>query len=594
MNDKSYFRGRATITEKLNIELADEGFKSFLGEDSVYKLGKSVYPKDMHRLEAAFETAKSGESTMATVRLTNGKEGYRWVVMSVRLSKVGETEAIKDRFGTLFDVTIQDISAYKETIQALECSNNCYMEYLSLMEHLLFSCDARTGKLRIFMMGSHQQVDFYNGTLEDWRQSKLEKGEVDDGSRNVFEQLCEDFKGTEIFEHEIRMRLLGDSQRMEQYLIKGKAIADDRGGKRIIATVSIVSTDTSGGGLFSVLGAKDAGTDLLNKRAITSYARKLLESEPDYPVTIVVMDIDNFKLVNDQYGHMLGDEVIRAVAGILKEAVEGKGVAGRIGGDEMFLVLEGLNTDEELRSVLRTIKNNVAWLYNNCIDKPNVTCSIGTASYPADAREFDELFKIADKMLYLAKEKGKNRYVIYRSDLHEEYLSGKGRAKDDAQSFYKYRRITVANKIINDFYRKGEDRYAKAAEMIHFAFDIDSIFLYEKAQDGNWSRNVIYGEDIPPQACDFIKCDNYLADFNEENVKIINNINFIEKNNNTAYREFTQMGICQAVQFLIREENIPDRVVSFNRNKQVSQWSDKDIMYLVMYGNLFGMGYGDD
>lgn len=150
---------------------------------------------------------------------------------------------------------------------------------------------------------------------------------------------------------------------------------------------------------------KDPGTDLLNKRAITDYVRKLIDSQPGHTVTIAIIDIDDFKTINDTYGHMFGDEVLCKVADILRDAVGSRGLCGRIGGDEMFIIMEGLNDNEGIRNVLRTIRNNTKWLYHDDPRNIKITCSIGSATYPNDAKRYDELFKIADKVLYLAKER---------------------------------------------------------------------------------------------------------------------------------------------------------------------------------------------
>ena len=85
---------------------------------------------------------------------------------------------------------------------------------------------------------------------------------------------------------------------------------------------------------------RDAGTELLNKKAITNYAKKLIDKRVNHKVTIAIIDIDDFKTINDTYGHMFGDEVLRDVAQILREAVGRNGMCGRIGGDEMFIVME--------------------------------------------------------------------------------------------------------------------------------------------------------------------------------------------------------------------------------------------------------------
>ena len=82
------------------------------------------------------------------------------------------------------------------------------MQYFSLMEHLMFSYDIYTDKLKIFMMGNQQQVNFYNGTLTDWEKTMITNGNIDEIYKNVFNMLCSDFrKGTKQFEHEFKMRI---------------------------------------------------------------------------------------------------------------------------------------------------------------------------------------------------------------------------------------------------------------------------------------------------------------------------------------------------------------------------------------------------
>ncbi len=592
MNDKVYGRGKAVVTSQLSIEFADENFNSFLGENAVYKLGRSVHPDDMERLEDAMNTVRQGEDTVVALRLANCDGIYRWIIMSISNSDVKPNS--KEKF---FDIVIQDIFAYDDIIEDLQGSNERYKEYFSLIEQLMFSYDVNTDRLRIFMLGSHQQVNFYNGTFDNWKSEKLSDGYVDKQSINVFEHLCSDFKNGEAnFEHELKMRVVEDSSRMKWCLIKGKTIEDIHNKKHVIATMSIVNAvggRTGEASLFT--DSKDVGTDLLNKRAITAYVQRMIESKNDSSVTIAIIDIDNFKIVNDQYGHMVGDIVIRDVAEVIKEAVEGRGIAGRIGGDEMFIVVENLNSMEDVRVVLRTIRNNIAWLYNNDDTKPNITCSIGSATYPRDAGNFDTLFNIADKMLYLAKEKGKNRYIIYRNDLHEDYINGVGSAaKTDSRLFYKYRKLSVANGIINAYCKYGASSFEESLKVIHEVFDIDSIFLYEKCGDSAWQRTVLFGGDIAEQKCEFIDSDNYMVSFTEEGVNIIDNINYFETKNKAAFKELSELGICQSVQFYVKEYDKAKRIVSFNRNKQVSKWADKEIMYLAIFGNIFGMGYTND
>ncbi len=84
------------------------------------------------------------------------------------------------------------------------------------------------------------------------------------------------------------------------------------------------------------------------------------------------------------------------------------GGVGRIGDDEILIAARAdWEANADIRSLLRTIRNNIAFMYNNEEDKPQITCSIGSATYPEDAATYEKLCEIAYKVLHLAKEKGK-------------------------------------------------------------------------------------------------------------------------------------------------------------------------------------------
>lgn len=590
MWDNKYFRGKAVIDDSLNIRTADERFNAFLGDNVAYKLVRSIHPNDMKRLESGIDTVVRGESTFVALRMVNADGVYRWVLIML------ESCNRRDGNDILINLQLQDIELYRETIEQLKDNNEYYMEYFSLMEHLLFSYDVTTGKLRIFMTGSHQHINFYSGTLDNWKQEKLANNDVDVKSRNAFEKLCSDLEaGQAYFEHELKIRILECNDEREWCLIKGKTIADIYGKKHVIASMSQVNPVSSGEKLQSeIANAKDVGADILNKRAITNYVKKLFETKPDYNITIAIIDIDNFKGINDRYGHWIGDEVIRNVADIINGAVEGKGVAGRIGGDEMMIVVENQYSIAEIRSILRTIRNNVAWLYDNCDDRPDITCSIGSASYPSDGSNYEEIFNVADKMLYLAKEKGRNRYIIYHNDLHSDYINGVGKAKADASSFYKYRKAGTLNSVINAYCAGETNSIGEAAKTAANIFSLDSIYSYDRQPDGSWKRYIVFGEDVSEEKKEYISSENYFVDFSEEGIKVIDNISFLERTAKAAYEELSAEGICQAVQYIVKEYSGNGRIISFNRKKQMSKWTEADVIYLTLFGNIIGMGFEND
>ena len=140
---------------------------------------------------------------------------------------------------------------------------------------------------------------------------------------------------------------------------------------------------------------------------------ELLRAEADdEPFTLCMIDVDDFKRINDLYGHPVGDRVLASVGRRLRQ----NGEAFRLGGDEFALLLPGVTADEAL-SAAASVLARIGSL--ELADVGSVTASAGVAGFPHQAFDRDELIRLADSALYWAKEHGKNRVHVYRPDVVE-------------------------------------------------------------------------------------------------------------------------------------------------------------------------------
>lgn len=161
-----------------------------------------------------------------------------------------------------------------------------------------------------------------------------------------------------------------------------------------------------------------ADTDLLtglnNKMATERKIKEYISENPDTQAMMFVLDIDNFKKINDTMGHAFGDEVLRNIGMRLKAEFRMSDVIGRAGGDEFILLLKNISTEEliqkEADKVIQVFKGFEVGAYT----KYTVTASIGCAIFPRDARDFESLYKAADNGLYKAKRAGKNQLAFYQ------------------------------------------------------------------------------------------------------------------------------------------------------------------------------------
>lgn len=124
------------------------------------------------------------------------------------------------------------------------------------------------------------------------------------------------------------------------------------------------------------------------------------------PLSLVFIDLDHFKSINDNYGHSMGDEVLKRLGELLKKTQEQGGIPGRWGGEEFVLLLPGLDV-ESAKDMAEALRENIAQERFEGVDQ--VTASMGVAQFTSHEQD---LLERADQALYKAKEEGRNRVVL--------------------------------------------------------------------------------------------------------------------------------------------------------------------------------------
>ena len=170
---------------------------------------------------------------------------------------------------------------------------------------------------------------------------------------------------------------------------------------------------------YKVLSSIDGLTELYNYRYLHQYLKIELEREKRYKrqLSLVMLDIDDFKNYNDQYGHLVGDLVLRKVASILRNATRGCDVLCRYGGEEFAIILPETSKEEAV-VVCERIRQSIA--EGEMLDEKGtsvgcISATLGLASFPLDADNKDDLIDHADRALYQGKESGKNCVFLFGS-----------------------------------------------------------------------------------------------------------------------------------------------------------------------------------
>jgi diguanylate cyclase (GGDEF)-like protein len=164
-------------------------------------------------------------------------------------------------------------------------------------------------------------------------------------------------------------------------------------------------------GQFEQLSVTDALTGLLNRRYLEERLTEEIERSKRhrFPMSLMMLDVDEFKSYNDNWGHPAGDIALKIVADILKETLRGADVAARYGGEE-FAVLLPQTTSNEAMAIAERIRQRIE---RTEFPKRKVTVSIGIASLSAEVDSVEQIINAADNALYDAKNQGRNNVQIY-------------------------------------------------------------------------------------------------------------------------------------------------------------------------------------
>jgi diguanylate cyclase (GGDEF)-like protein len=160
----------------------------------------------------------------------------------------------------------------------------------------------------------------------------------------------------------------------------------------------------------------DELTDLYNRRAFFLRAKECISfcARQKIPISFLIMDLDHFKKINDFYGHMMGDLVLKSFASTLKKQLRGYDVLGRIGGEEFTALLPGVG-EREAYGIAQRVRSSVEGTAVNHTIKYTVSIGVSTL-VPSENTTIDHLYRLGDHALYQAKQNGRNQVCAAKAD----------------------------------------------------------------------------------------------------------------------------------------------------------------------------------
>lgn len=569
-------RRLASFDDKYNIFVSNKSFTSYLGSEELrsFKITDYIHPDDVESFKKFVED-KSFTGGEEVFRLKKKNNGWHYNVVRIHTEK-GMVENRRNIGVEIIDID-ESVGDYETAMDSL----SRVRLLMSLTDEFAFIYDKATNMFKMFKYDRFNRIILYDMDIDQWKREMLSKSYVKYDEKAMLDTLVLNMKTyADSFSVKMNCAIRTQSDIFEAVRFIGTVHNESSGNKIIVGRVV---SDESVGHASTAMEIMnelqyDSLTGVYNKKTITEYAKKRISEEKEKRIVIAILDVDHFKSVNDTFGHLYGDKVLARVGGRLKEIVGEDGVIGRIGGDEFMIVFNGLDDDQVLRGMLRAIRTQIKWEFAEDFENLSITCSIGASIFPVNGRDYEDLFKKADCCLYIAKEKGRDRYVFFRDEMHR--ASYEAMLNQNQLNAMKNPREIRELKNVASFMENAmtDSRKAILDAMRHMkdTFGIDNINIYY----GEGMKKVYsFGSDIP-------EAKDAMYVFSEEFQKLMGeNERFMQIGFADTFSDITPdfcgrmkaERIASTIQCYIGDKRNIKGLVTFNKCREASQWANYEI-----------------
>ncbi len=350
-------------------------------------------------------------------------------------------------------------------------------EMSDLSDEWFFSLDLRTGNFHYYGNTWSNNISGQSTLTES---EMFELGLIHKDDIELYKEMIGNLKSGKNETYDIRF-LTNDSYRYSKIACK---VIKDPNGNPVFAVGK--GSDIHEQKIFEERSQKDLLTNCYNKISSENIIEEKLKTLKNGSHAFFIVDIDNFKGINDNLGHFFGDEVLREISASLKATFRDIDIVARIGGDEFTVFVEHITDIEIVKMKAEKILEVYSRTYAGSYSEYSISGSVGISRYPKDGTTYSELYQNADKALNQAKIMGKNRFVIYTDDLDvgtTRSITKIENANRIASSFFDYELISA---VFNILYEKNgnDESINEALKYLCQKYNADRSYIFETLDGG--------------------------------------------------------------------------------------------------------------
>ncbi len=529
------------LDDKLSILFANEGFYQLTGynkdeyvnkfEDSYIKI---IDNQDVKYVLKAIEEAKNIKEKIKIEYKITKKDNTK-----CSISLTGEyLENINDI--PVYQCIAMDMTEYRKILSDLELEKEQYAIISEMSDEIIFEYYIKEDEFKVsYKYKETFDLDF---SKDNFIKNILKSDIIHKDDLKELINSIKSIKRNETFLGG-QIRIKNNSGTYNWALYQGFIINDlDGNVYKIVGKIANIDKFKKEIEELREKSNRDPLTKLYNKTTIETIVNKSINKYNKNQHALFIIDIDNFKLVNDTFGHIFGDAVLKNIANSITNICREQDSLARIGGDEFVLFLENIKSLEEIEVIAKNLCNIFRKVYNIENREYRISGSIGISLYSKDGTSYNELLEKADIAVYNAKNEGKDQYKLYEENMKHISLLKIQEDCDKENAIRNSKRKSVYENVlidISEMFLQVKDMKATINLILATlckTYNISRSYVFEVSNDGKFVSNTYewYDTGLEPlkrkkQNIPFDEKE-YLKAYGDEPFLYYENIEEIDKN----------------------------------------------------------------
>lgn len=453
--------------------------------------------RDRIRLEIVQKSKKSGEIELE-YRIQNQKGNIIWVLDRRRL--------ITDENGIAwFYCVITDITIIKNTQDELRINEERHKIILDQTDDIIFEWNIKDNTL--FCSSNWERKFGYTPISVNARENVIMSDNIhplDHG--NLIKCIEASFNAKPMIKSEFRFKNI-----LNEYIwckVRATTILDKGIPYKIIGVITDINSEKQQNYALMDLAQKDQLTGLYNKmtteKLIDEFILADIQNEDDNKKhALFIVDIDNFKAVNDNLGHLFGDSVLAEIGLKVRSLFRTTDIIGRVGGDEFVIFLKDNATERLINKKASEITDVFRHTFSGEHNDYKISGSIGISIYPEHGKNYRNLLQNADVALYNAKNRGKDCYSLYTFDLTNSQYAKNSSFLEPTESTQLSFNENMEKYLFEILYNSNDisNGINLVLDIIGRHFGADRVYIVELSKDKKYLRNTFewINKGITPQ-----------------------------------------------------------------------------------------------